>query len=72
MESEPQEQPIPEEQVAGQRSLSTNAELGLLAFDAVAPFVAPYVPEIVDKLTGSDEPETPAIILPTGVHVDDD
>jgi hypothetical protein len=44
-----------------------------LAFwlDAVAPFVAPHVPEIVDKLTGSNEQESP-IILPAGVHPEDD
>ena len=56
MATDPQEKPTPDEQIA-QRSLSTNVELGLLAFDAVAPFLAAHVPEIVDKLTGSNEPE---------------
>ena len=56
----------------GERSLSTNVELGLLAFNAVAPFVAPYVPEVVGKLTGSNESEAPAIIFPAGVHPGDD
>jgi hypothetical protein len=69
---EPQETPFvrDEDLVVEQRSLSTNVELGLLAFDAVAPFVAPHVPVIVDKLTGANEPET-TIILPAGVHPDE-
>ena len=39
-----------------ERSASTNTALGLSAFGAVAPFVAPYVHDVVDKLTGANEP----------------
>jgi hypothetical protein len=71
MATEQENPTAPEEPVAGQRGLVTDIELGLLALDVAAPFVAPYVPDVIDKLTGPKD-EGPHVIIPPGVHPEND
>jgi hypothetical protein len=49
------------------RSASGNAALGLGAASLLAPFVAPYVHDKIDKLTGPKD-KGPKVVLPPGVN----
>ena len=47
------------------RSATTNALLGLAAADVVAPFVAPYIHDAIDKVTGPKD-YGPQVFIPPG------
>ena len=52
------------------RSASMNAALGIGAAGVVAPFVAPYVHDLIDKVIGPDD--GPQVILPPGIEHEGD
>jgi hypothetical protein len=62
--NENQIEPEPEEVEAAYRSASNVIGLATGAAAVAAPFVAPYVHDLIDKVTGPDD--KPHVILPPG------
>jgi hypothetical protein len=46
-------------------------QLGIEAAAVAAPFIAPHVHDLIDKVTGGDD-DGPKVELPPGVHIEDD